>query len=47
MTYPYVNLSFGGQVAITLAKRPTPIAIQSNAMCMASLINPKLLVHTP
>ena len=35
-THPYVNLSFGSQVAITEANRPTPIAMQSNAMWIAN-----------
>jgi hypothetical protein len=35
-THPYVNRSLGSQVAITDANSPTPIAIQSNAMCIAN-----------
>ena len=34
-TYPYVNRSFGGHVAITEAKSPIPIAIQSKAIWIA------------
>jgi hypothetical protein len=30
--YPYVKRSFGSQVAMTEAMRPTPIAMQSKAM---------------
>lgn len=32
LTYPYVNCSLGGHCAITDATRPTPIAMQSNAI---------------
>jgi hypothetical protein len=35
ITDPYVNLSFGGQVAIMDAKSPTPMARQSNPMWIA------------
>lgn len=41
--YPYVNRSFGGQRAMTLAMRPTPIAMQSKAMWMA--VRHQFMVH--
>ena len=36
LPYPYVNRSLAGQVAITEAINPTAIAMQSNAICIAS-----------
>ena len=36
LPYPYVNRSLAGQVAITDAISPTAMAIQSNAICIAS-----------
>lgn len=45
--YPYVNRSFGFHVAITEAKRPIAMAMQSNAIWIASEIRPKLFVQTP
>lgn len=47
LPYPYVNRSLAGQVAITDAISPTAMAIQSNAICIASEINPRLFVQTP
>lgn len=47
LPYPYVKRSLGGQVAIIEAKRPTPIAMQSKPIWMASDIRPRLFVQIP
>lgn len=47
LPYPYVKRSFGGHFAMMEARRPTPMARQSNAIWIASEINPRLLVQTP
>jgi len=39
ITNPYVNLSLGGHVAMMDANRPTPIAIQSKPMWIATWVN--------
>jgi hypothetical protein len=44
-THPYVNLSFGCHVAMTLAKRPMPSARQSKNMWIATI--PSRQLSTP